>query len=154
MHPKKIKTQKILEHIQYLEKRPGFIPGLGRSRGIGNSNPLQYSCLENSFDRGAWRAVVQEVGTSDIHTLFYLVPTSLLSASQLLLFFSSLWHLRFCFVITLVVCPLRYYLDTETFSLHSLPYQVQGFISYSFYLAIIDGKSRKSGLCKTLHEKV
>ena len=36
----------------------GSIPGLGRSPGEGNSNPLQYSGLENSMDRGAWRAVV------------------------------------------------------------------------------------------------
>ena len=33
---------------------PGFIPGSGRSPGEGNGNPLQYSCLENSMDRGAW----------------------------------------------------------------------------------------------------
>ena len=32
----------------------GFIPGLGRSAGEGNGNPLQYSCLENSMDVGAW----------------------------------------------------------------------------------------------------
>ena len=31
-----------------------LIPGLGRSSGIGNSNPLQYFCLRNSMDRGAW----------------------------------------------------------------------------------------------------
>ena len=34
------------------------IPGLGRCPGEGNSNPLQYSCLENPRDRGAWRAIV------------------------------------------------------------------------------------------------
>ena len=33
---------------------PGLIPGSGRSPGEGNGNPLQYSCLENSMDRGAW----------------------------------------------------------------------------------------------------
>ena len=33
---------------------PGSIPGLGRSPGEGNGNPLQYSCLENSIDGGAW----------------------------------------------------------------------------------------------------
>ena len=38
----------------------GSTPGLGRSLGIGNGNPLQYSCLENSMDRGAWRAPVHE----------------------------------------------------------------------------------------------
>ena len=32
----------------------GWIPGSGRSPGEGNGNPLQYSCLENSMDRGAW----------------------------------------------------------------------------------------------------
>ena len=36
-----------------------MIPGLGKSPGEGNSNPLQYSCLENSMDRGAWWATVQ-----------------------------------------------------------------------------------------------
>ena len=34
----------------------GSIPGLGRSPGEGNGNPLQYSCLENSMDGGAWQA--------------------------------------------------------------------------------------------------
>ena len=33
---------------------PDLIPGLGRSPGVGNGNPLQYACLENSMDRGAW----------------------------------------------------------------------------------------------------
>ena len=33
---------------------PGLIPGLGRSLGEGNGNPLQHSCLENPVDRGAW----------------------------------------------------------------------------------------------------
>ena len=36
----------------------GLIPGLGRSPGGGHGNPLQYSCLENSMDKGAWRATV------------------------------------------------------------------------------------------------
>ena len=33
---------------------PGLIPGSGRALGEGNGNPLQYSCLENSMDGGAW----------------------------------------------------------------------------------------------------
>ena len=37
----------------------GSVPGLGRSPGGGNSNPLQYSCLENPMDRGAWWATVK-----------------------------------------------------------------------------------------------
>ena len=36
----------------------GLIPGPGRSPGGGNGNPLQYSCLENPLDRGAWQATV------------------------------------------------------------------------------------------------
>ena len=39
----------------------GLIPGLGRSPREGNSCPLQYSCLENSMDRGAWWATVHGV---------------------------------------------------------------------------------------------
>ena len=39
----------------------GSIPGSGRSPGGGNGNPLQYSCLKNSMDRGAWWAIVQGV---------------------------------------------------------------------------------------------
>ena len=43
---------------------PVSIPGLGRSPGEGNSNPLQYSCLENPMDRGAGRAIVHGVAKS------------------------------------------------------------------------------------------
>ena len=42
----------------------GSIPGSGRSPGDGHGNPLQYSCLENSIDRGAWQAVVHRVAKS------------------------------------------------------------------------------------------
>ena len=43
---------------------PSSIPGLGRSPGEGNGNPLQYSCLENPMDRGAWWAAVHGVAKS------------------------------------------------------------------------------------------
>ena len=42
------------------EENLGLIPGLGRSPGGGNGNPLQYSCLEISMDRGAWWATVHK----------------------------------------------------------------------------------------------
>ena len=42
----------------------GSVPGSGRSSGEGNDNPLQYSCLGNSMDRGAWRAIVHRVAKS------------------------------------------------------------------------------------------
>ena len=43
---------------------PGSIPGSGRSSGEGNGNPLQYSCLENPMDGGAWEAIVHGVSKS------------------------------------------------------------------------------------------
>ena len=42
----------------------GLIPGSGRSPGEGNGNPLQYSCLEDPMDRGAWQATVHRVTKS------------------------------------------------------------------------------------------
>ena len=55
----------------------GLIPGLGGSPGEGNGNPLQYSCLENPMDGGAWRATVHGVKELDTikhthtHYVFY-----------------------------------------------------------------------------------
>ena len=42
----------------------GLIPGSGSSPEVGNGNPLQYSCLENPMDRGAWQAIVHGVTQS------------------------------------------------------------------------------------------
>ena len=53
---------------------PGLIPGLRRSSAAGNGNPLQYACLENPMDRGAWRATVHgvaELGTTEGLTLLH-----------------------------------------------------------------------------------
>ena len=47
-------------------KDEGLIPGLGRFPGGGHGNPLQYSCLENPMDRGAWWGTVHEVTESDM----------------------------------------------------------------------------------------
>ena len=43
-----------------------LVPGLGRSPGEGNVNPLQYSCLENFMDRGAWKATIHGVAELDM----------------------------------------------------------------------------------------
>ena len=45
---------------------PASIPGLGRSPGEGNGNPLQYSCSENAIDRGDWWATVHEITELDM----------------------------------------------------------------------------------------
>ena len=42
----------------------GLIPGLRRLPGVGSGNPLQYSCLKNSMDRGDWQATVHGVAKS------------------------------------------------------------------------------------------
>ena len=47
----------------------GSIPGLGRFPGAGNGNPLQYSCLENPMDRGAWWAMVRRKGHKQLDTI-------------------------------------------------------------------------------------
>ena len=55
----------------------GSIPGLGRSPGERSGNPIQYSCLENSMDRGAWRAhgvTKSQTGPSDYHFHFPSFP--------------------------------------------------------------------------------
>jgi len=46
----------------------GSIPGSGKSPGGGNGNPLEYSCLENPMDRGAWQAIVQGFAKNQIHS--------------------------------------------------------------------------------------
>ena len=56
--------------VKNLPANPGeardtsLIPGSGRSPGVENGNPLQYCCLENSMDRGAWQATVYGVAKS------------------------------------------------------------------------------------------
>ena len=66
----------------------GLIPGLGRSPGEGNGNPLQYSCLENPMDRGAWWATVHGVARVRHDLVTKPPPPQTVSQSDL-----SPWHL-------------------------------------------------------------
>ena len=52
----------------------GLIPGSGRSPGVGNVNPLQYSCLENSIGRGAWQTTAHAAAKSQtrLSTTIYI----------------------------------------------------------------------------------
>ena len=52
----------------------GSVPESGRSLGGGNGNPLQYLCLGNSMDRGAWWATVHGVTTEQLNTNNWLFP--------------------------------------------------------------------------------
>ena len=55
---------KNLPAMQGMQETMSSVPGLGRSLGGGHVNPLQYSCLENPMDRGAWQATVYRVTQS------------------------------------------------------------------------------------------
>ena len=61
----------------------GSISGLGRSPGEGNGSPLQYSCLENSMDRGTWQATVHGVTKSRTPLNDFHFPISQSKASKL-----------------------------------------------------------------------
>ena len=52
------------EESSHNVRDPGSIPGLGRCPGEENGNTLQYSCLENPMDRGAWKAIAHGVTKS------------------------------------------------------------------------------------------
>jgi len=54
----------VAQRVKNLPALPETQVGSGRSSGKGNGNPLQYSCLENSMDRGAWRAIVHGIEKS------------------------------------------------------------------------------------------
>ena len=81
----------------------GSIPGSGRSPGEGNGNLLQYSCLENPMDRGAWQAKVQGVAKSQTQLSDWTVQPSLLKrlrffglSSTLKLLLTKGEHFKLC----------------------------------------------------------
>ena len=61
---------------------PGSIPGSGRSPGEGNGNPLQYSCLENPMDGGAWQATVHGVAKSRTRLSDFTTTTTTMWETQ------------------------------------------------------------------------
>ena len=83
---------------------PGLIPVPGRSLGEGNGYALQYSCLENPMNRGAWRATVHRVAKSwrqlnDYHTHILDISFERLSKNYRELNFSVIIYLGFRFLI-------------------------------------------------------
>ena len=63
-----VETHLPMQEMQENQETTGSIPGSGRSPGEGNGNPLQYSCLENPMDGGAWQATVQRVSKSQTNS--------------------------------------------------------------------------------------
>ena len=61
---KYLSNTRIAQMVKKICPQCGSIPGLGRSPGRGHGNPLQYFCLENPMDRGAWRATVYGIAKS------------------------------------------------------------------------------------------
>ena len=56
----------MVKNLPASAREAGSVLESGRSFGVGNGNPLQYSCLETSMDRGSWQAAVHGVAESDI----------------------------------------------------------------------------------------
>ena len=91
----------------------GSIPESGRSPGEGNGNPLQYSCLENPMDRGAWQATVHRVANSQTRlsnfTFLFLSCSLFLFSDQVVshsLWLHGLQHTRLlCPPLSPGVCP-------------------------------------------------
>ena len=89
MEPRKPAGEEIRKTVHFRSHCPGGAvvknllanAGLGRSPGVGNGNPLQYSCLENPMDKGAWCATVHRVPKSwtqlSTHTHYSLGPLML-----------------------------------------------------------------------------
>ena len=74
----------------------GSIPGLGRSPGERNGNPLQYSCLENPMDEGAWQATVHEIAKSRTQlsdfTSFFQLSSSIITIGKKTLLYFLKWN--------------------------------------------------------------
>ena len=106
---------------------PGMIPGWGRSPGEGDGNPLQYSCLENSRDRGAWWATVHGLEKrwtqlSNYHTIIvrYIVK-------------NNKW------VLNTLRSPFLLYLVTENTSVRAVNEHRAGVHCYTHSNTVIQG---------------
>ena len=92
------------------EREVGLIPRSRRSPGVGNGNPLQYSCLENPMDRGTWQSTVQDITELDMieYTCFFVMPYSISNNQNLFGYVGDLFKtLKFSFVSSLAIIDTR-----------------------------------------------
>ena len=75
-YPLRFPGGSVVKNLPAVQGSQGLIPGSGTSPGKGNGYPLQYSCLENRVDRGAWRSTVHGVTRSQTQ-LWVTLPLSL-----------------------------------------------------------------------------
>ena len=117
-------------------KDVGSVPGLGRFPGGGHGNPLQYSCLENPMDRGAWQATVQRVahsqsGLKQFNT--YMLDQEIITINNTeFVFFSSEIHqfLPYAFLHPIIryTCVMDVYVSLRIESFKIVPF----FLLYNF----------------------
>ena len=121
----------------------GLIPGLGRCPGEGNGNPLQYSCLENPMDEGAWQATVHEIAKSRTQlsdfTCFFQLSSSIITIGKKTLLYFLKWNYIIIWFYCKVFCFCPYG-DLLTFFAWSIP-QGSCFVNYSF-LTLISTKAQ------------
>ena len=92
----------------------GLSPGAGRPPRGGNGNPLQYSCLENSMDRGAWRAIVRGVAKST-YTQARQLTILILHYIYMVLMISKYFHFYVLIRSSLLICIVfnPHFMDEE-----------------------------------------
>ena len=109
-------------------RKAGSIPGSGRSPRVGNGNPLQYSCLENSMDRGAWQAIVHGV-TKSLIQLSTHTPNTYLSWFMGALPKDILQSLGIIFLIVITVVSLVHCILSKVLNACSQPSAVHQKVS-------------------------
>ena len=119
----------------------GLISGKGRSPGIETGNPLQYSCLENSMDRGPWQAVVH-VGTwsrKESNMTEYIHPHTPHTSHSILLFWMPN---NFCLYSRLSYLHWKYFFkEYSALFWHAVAFELFEFfkVSFIFFLLLIQG---------------
>ena len=112
---------------------PGLILGSGRFPGVRNDNPLQYSCLKNSMDGGAWQATVHGVTESDTTEWLTLSLSVFINTSYCLSFIFNYFGERIVEYLPILIYISLILMKLSTFY-HSLAIWISRFVKYLSYL--------------------